>query len=187
MIMVFHLYFQKVDGAQFLSLEKRISDPVFGPWLALARVELPDLSSANPLVAEVLGDGPASLPEVAGRYQDLLRRSINEEKENAAAAWQELRKIVEGPESPIRIPREYIHDVEWLFDDENKRPLKKAQAALDLEIINLREKAPHALILIDRPVAGNVFTASRKRMFRTRSSSCLLSGCERYWSECVCV
>jgi len=141
---------------EFLSQEKRNSDPVFGPWLALAREESPDLSSANPLVVEALGNASASLAEIAGRYQDLLRRSINEEKENAAAAWQELRKIVEGPESPIRIPREYIHDVEWLFDDENKRPLKKAQAALDREVINLREKAPHALTLIDRPVAGNV-------------------------------
>ena len=141
---------------EFLSQEKRRSDPVFGAWVALARTKTPDLSIANPLVAEVLGGPAGNLPEVARHYQDLLWRSVNEEKQNEAAAWRELREVVRGPGSPIRIPREYIHDVEWLFDDENKGPLKKAQAALDREVINLREKAPHALTLIDRPVAGNV-------------------------------
>jgi len=34
--------------------------------------------------------------------------------------------------------------------------LKKAQAALDREVIKLREQVPHALALVDRSVAGNV-------------------------------
>lgn len=141
---------------EFLSQEKRRQDPVFGPWVALARNEVPDLSMVNPLVAEALGDRSGGLMVMAERYQELLRRSVNAEKENRSDPWQELREVVEGPGSPIRIPREYIHDVEWLFDDENKGPLKKAQAALDREVIKLREQVPHALALVDRSVAGNV-------------------------------
>ena len=141
---------------EFLSQEKRRQDPVFGPWVALARNEGSKLSMVNPLVAEALGEGPVSAAVMAERYQELLRRSVNEEKGNQSPPWQGLRKVVEGPGSPLRIPRQYIHDVEWLFDDENKGPLKKAQAALDREVIKLREQVPHALSLVDRPVAGNV-------------------------------
>ncbi len=141
---------------EFLSQEKRRQDPVFGPWVALARNEDPKLSMVNPLVAEALREGPVSAAVMAERYQELLRRSVNEEKGNQSPPWQGLRKVVEGPGSPLRIPRQYIHDVEWLFDDENKGPLKKAQAALDREVIKLREQVPHALSLVDRPVAGNV-------------------------------
>ena len=141
---------------EFLSQEKRRQDPVFGPWVALTRNEDPRLSMVNPLVEEALGEGPLSPAVMAERYQELLRRSVNEEKDNQSPPWQGLRKVVEGPGSPLRIPRQYIHDVEWLFDDENKGPLKKAQAALDREVIKLREQVPHALSLVDRPVAGNV-------------------------------
>ena len=146
---------------EFLSQEFRRADPVFGPWLALARGESPDLSGANPLVAEALrargiGKPPVAMTEVAGCYAELFRRSVGQEKDSKEQGWRELRAAVEGPGSPIRIPRQYIHDVEWLFDDANKGPLKKAQAALDREVINLGEKALHALCLVDRPVAGNV-------------------------------
>lgn len=153
---------------EFLSQEVRGEDPVFGPWVSLGRGESPDLSWANPLVAEALsvevhGKSPVAMQEVAGRYAELLQRSVDREKDNEVEAWRELRAAVEGPGSPIHIPRDYIHDVEWLFDDANKGPLKKAQAALDREVINLREKALHALCLVDRPVASNVRIFGRGR------------------------
>ena len=141
---------------EFLSQERRRDEPVFKPWCALVRgAELPG-AGVNQVVAKALAERPANMKEAAQIYQGLFQRSIAEEKDNTAAEWEAIRKVVTGPGSPIRIPREYIHDVEWLFYDGTKNPLKKQQAGLERQIINLKEKAPHALVLVDRPVAQNV-------------------------------
>jgi hypothetical protein len=141
---------------EFLSQKSRRDDPVFGPWLALSRGEAPKITSANVLVSEVLRSAGEDLKKAAMCYQILFGRAVQEEKDNHSADWNEVREAVTGHDSPIRIPREYIHDVEWLFDDGNKNPLKKQQAAIEREIIGLKNKASHALVMVDRAVAQNV-------------------------------
>jgi hypothetical protein len=142
---------------EFLSQEARRDDPVFGPWRALARGEsFRGVSSANVLVVEALRMAGADLKKAAKSYQTLFGRAVKEEGDNQAAEWREIREVVIGPASPLRIPRDYIHDVEWLFDDGSKNPLKKQQAAIEREILGLDRKAPHALVMVDRGVAQNV-------------------------------
>ncbi len=141
---------------EFLSQESRREDPVFGPWLALSRGGIHELPSANVLVVDALRSAGADLKKAAESYQALFGRAVKEEGGNKAAEWREIRDVVIGPASPIRIPRDYIHDVEWLFDDGSKNPLKKQEAAIEREILGLERKAPHALVMVDRGVAQNV-------------------------------
>jgi hypothetical protein len=141
---------------EFMSQESRRDDPVFGPWLAMSEGETPGFASANVLVADALRKAGADLTEVANCYQALFGQAVKEEKDNQSAPWREIREVVMGLDSPIRIPREYIHDVEWLFDDGSKNPLKKQQAAIERQIIGLERKAPHVLVMVDRAIAQNV-------------------------------
>lgn len=156
---------------EYLIQNDRKMDPVFGPWLALAKLNeetfaeeapkiLDGLSDANELVISKLREVPLmSMSDVANCYAELLQSvgkiaqsSINQEQ---------LVNVVSGKGSPIRVPRDYIHDVEWLFDEGSKTPLKKMLADIEREIIKLGKDAPHFLILVDRPVPINVNVFNR--------------------------
>ena len=156
---------------EYLIQNDREIDPVFRPWLALAKLNektftkeapkiLDDLSDANELVISKLHKVPLmSMSDVANCYAELFQsidktaqRSINQ---------QQLVNVVSGEGSPIRVPRDYIHDVEWLFDEGSKTPLKKMLADIEREIIKLGKEAPHSLILVDRSVPLNVNVFNR--------------------------
>ncbi len=146
---------------EYLSQEARRDDPVFAPWLALSEGRAEAASDANPLVREALS-GPVKDVAVAARcYAELFKRAGGKDGENDAPEWRQLREVVAGPGSPIRVPREYVHDVEWLFDTDTNKSLKKKLAELDREIVKLGEKAPHALVLVDRAVPQNVHIFKR--------------------------
>ena len=46
--------------------------------------------------------------------------------EEASNDHLQLKNVVFGKGSPIRVPREYVHDVEWLFDNASNNHLKKS-------------------------------------------------------------
>nr|NIP92219.1 DUF1553 domain-containing protein [Akkermansiaceae bacterium] len=146
---------------EYLSQGSRADDPVFGPWLALAGGKRGEFPGANPLVREALQEPVADMADAARRYGELFKRAAGAEGESDHPAWRQLREVVAGPGSPVRVPCEYMHDVEWLFDTDNNKALKGKLAELEREIIRLGEKAPHAVVLVDRPVPVNVHIFER--------------------------
>jgi len=156
---------------EYLIQNDRKTDPVFLPWLALAKIDdktfameapkiLDALSGANELVITRLRKVPLmSMSDVANVYAELFQ-SIDETAQSSISQKQ-LVNVVSGKGSPIRVPRDYIHDVEWLFDEGSKTPLKKMLADIEREIIKLGKDAPHSLILTDRSVPLNVNVFNR--------------------------
>ncbi|MCH2060782.1 MAG: DUF1549 and DUF1553 domain-containing protein [Verrucomicrobiales bacterium] len=145
---------------EYLSQANKASHPVFAPWHALRELKRNDFAvgkAANvlndlqdvvdPLVIATLTSPPlASHEDLAQRYGKLLN-------ENAQNPF--ISDIIHGPGSPIAFPRRYVHDVEWLFDDGARKSLKKLLADVERRIIELGERAPHAVALEDIPVAQN--------------------------------
>ena len=156
---------------EYLIQNERKTDSVFIPWIAMSKLDiknfsdnasdaLDSLSGANQLVVSKLQEAPLkSMLDVAKVYNDLFQ-SIENTNE-ASFNLQELADVVFGIGSPIRVPRSYIHDVEWLFDEGTKVPLKKMLADIEREIINLGEQAPHSLTLVDRSIPLNVNVFNR--------------------------
>ncbi|MDC0049090.1 DUF1549 and DUF1553 domain-containing protein [Verrucomicrobia bacterium] len=156
---------------EYLIQNNRKMDPVFVPWLALAKLNektftensskiLDDLPNANALVISKLSEGPLmGMSDVANCYAKLFQ-SVGKIAQSSADQKQ-LVNVVSGKGSPIRVPRDYIHDVEWLFDEGSKTPLKKKLADIEREIIKLGKDAPHCLILADRSVPLNVNVFNR--------------------------
>ncbi len=156
---------------EYLSQNDRKMDPVFRPWIALAKLNektfsdevetiLNGLSDSNGLVISKLREMPLmSMSDVANCYADLFQ-SVGKNPQSSIDC-QQLIDVVSGKGSPIRVPRDYIHDVEWLFDEGSKTALKKMLADIEREIIRLGEEAPHSLILVDRSVPLNVNVFNR--------------------------
>ena len=156
---------------EYLVQNDRKMDPVFEPWMALVKLNeetfadevpkiLDGLSDANDLVISKLREVPLmSISDVADCYAELLQ-SVGKTDQNSIDKKQ-LANVVSGKGSPIRVPRKYIHDVEWLFDEGSKTPLKKKLADIEREIIKLGKEAPHSLILVDRSVPLNVNVFNR--------------------------
>ncbi|HAA86765.1 MAG TPA: hypothetical protein DCE22_00820, partial [Verrucomicrobiales bacterium] len=156
---------------EYLSQNDRKMDPVFRPWIALAKLNektfsdevetiLNGLSDSNGLVISKLREMPLmSMFDVANCYADLFQ-SVGKNPQSSIDC-QQLIDVVSGKGSPIRVPRDYIHDVEWLFDEGSKTALKKMLADIEREIIRLGEEAPHSLILVDRSVPLNVNVFNR--------------------------
>ena len=156
---------------EYLSQNDRKMDPVFRPWIALAKLNektfsdevetiLNGLSDSNGLVISKLREMPLmSMSDVANCYADLFQ-SVRKNPQSSIDC-QQLIDVVSGKGSPIRVPRDYIHDVEWLFDEGSKTALKKMLADIEREIIRLGEEAPHSLILVDRSVPLNVNVFNR--------------------------
>ena len=154
---------------EYLSQNDREMDPVFRPWISLAKLNektfseevetiLNGLSGSNALVISKLREMPLmGMSDVADCYADLFQ-SVGKNPQSSDDYLQ-LIDVVSGKGSPIRVPRDYIHDVEWLFDEGSKTALKKMLADIEREIIRLGEEAPHSLILVDRsaPLNVNVF------------------------------
>jgi hypothetical protein len=154
---------------EYLSQNDREMDPVFRPWISLAKLNektfseevetiLNGLSGSNALVISKLREMPLmGMSDVADCYADLFQ-SVGKSPQNSVDYLQ-LIDVVSGKGSPIRVPRDYIHDVEWLFDEGSKTALKKMLADIEREVIRLGEEAPHSLILVDRsaPLNVNVF------------------------------
>ncbi len=136
---------------EFLSQEIRRSDPVFSAWVSLAEGgEIP--KEAHPLVATAL-QSASEMKGVAEAYAKLFNESREKEDDEK---WSAIRGAVVGEGSPIRVPHDYIHDVEWLFTEKTKEAIKKKLADVEREIIKLGEKAPHTLALVERTVPTNV-------------------------------
>ena len=156
---------------EYLVQNDRKMDPVFEPWMALVKLNeetfadeapkiLDGLSDANDLVISKLREVPLmSISDVADCYAELLQ-SVGKTDQSSIDKKQ-LANVVSGKGSPLRVPRKYIHDVEWLFDEGSKTPLKKKLADIEREIIKLGKEAPHSLILADRSVPLNVNVFNR--------------------------
>jgi len=156
---------------EYLIQNDRKMDPVFRPWVALAKINeknfaeeaatiLNSLSDSNDLVISRLREMPLmSMSDVANCYADLFQ-SVGI-KPQSSIVHQQLADVVSGKGSPIRVPRDYIHDVEWLFDEGSKTSLKKMLADIEREIIKLGKEAPHSLVLVDRSVPLNVNVFNR--------------------------
>ena len=141
---------------EFLSPSEIDSHPVFGAWKALARLpadqfaeryasSIGGLVSPHPAVIEVLGAAPLKdMGEVAARYGDLFKQHSGD---------PEIDKIVSGPGSPIAIPRDrHLHDIEWLFADDERNALKKLLAEVERRINALGPAAPHAIAMFDQAI-----------------------------------
>ena len=99
------------------------------------------------------------MSDVANLYSELFQEAAKT-KETSTNHLQ-LVNVISGEGSPIRVPRDYVHDVEWLFDNASNNHLKKKLAEIERAIINLGDKAPHSLILVDRSVPQNVNVLNR--------------------------
>ena len=151
---------------EFLIQSDRKTDPVFKPWIKLANLSdinfeeqakliLEQIDNANPLLVKRLIESPLkSISDVANVYGGIFQEVSKSEE--ASNDHLQLKNVVFGKGSPIRVPREYVHDVEWLFDNASNNHLKKKLADLEREIIKQGEKTPHSLILVDRHVPLNV-------------------------------
>ena len=156
---------------EYLIQSDRLSDPVFKPWLELAKLNektfdtqaktiLRQMAGANDLVVKKLINGPLTgMSDVATLYSQLFQEAAK--TKDTSANHRQLVNVISGEGSPIRVPRDYVHDVEWLFDNASNNHLKKKLADIEREIINLGDKAPHSLILVDRSVPQNVNVLNR--------------------------
>ncbi len=114
---------------EYLSQADKSDHPVFAPWKVLTKIKLPDfaggrvgkllreIKNVDPVVMDALSTPPLeSLEDLAQRYGKLL----NEHAQNPAIAG-----VLNGPGSPVALPRRHVHDVEWLLDDDARKTLKK--------------------------------------------------------------
>jgi hypothetical protein len=126
------------------------SDPVFAPWHAFARKSpLPDVR-LNERVAEAFSDPPpASLREVAARYGKLL----------TGPADGELREVLYGPDSPVRVPSGTVLEAEYFLDWPLREELLRRQGRIDRWILETDGAPPYAVVLESPPgrAAARVF------------------------------
>lgn len=147
---------------EYLSRSCRESDPVFAPWKALekspahASDTLQALSEfANSIVIERLqGESLTSMREVALCYASLFRDAAK--PESIGAVWEEIRQVIQAPDSPLIIARDHPHDVEWLFTNGPQSAIKKAFASYERRLFALREHAAYTVALVDRAVPQNM-------------------------------
>lgn len=144
---------------QYLAQSDKEQHPIFGAWHALAglppeafadgsaRRIVESLENVDPLVSAALSQATlGGMEDVARCYADLLKNH---------ASNPVIAEVLDGPGSPIAIPRCHLHDIEWLFDEATKAGLKGQFANVERRIIELGESAPHAVAMEDAPVPQN--------------------------------
>jgi hypothetical protein len=125
----------------------------------------------NPLVLQAFATGaPDSMQEVARRYGELLlnahqtwRQVVKDAAEkNLPApaalpdpAQEELRQVLYAPDSPVRVPKGAMVDLEWFFDESTRVEVAKLQAEIDRWIIKSSGAGAYAVILADKPTQRN--------------------------------
>ncbi len=130
-------------------------EPLFAPWLAFAelpkdtfRKEAEKVTSAlatdaagqdAPAVVGVfVGNPPASLDEVANRYNRVFAESPD----------QSIRTFLEGHDSPISLDADQVHRLFDVPEGQRKRAL---QRAIDELQATHPGAPPRAMVLVDKP------------------------------------
>ncbi|WP_337173259.1 PSD1 and planctomycete cytochrome C domain-containing protein [Paludisphaera sp.] len=165
---------------RFLRRRAIPSDPVFGPWAELMKLDdaaiagrEPEILAGwsgrigveaeqlNPLVESALLAAPIrSRADVAKVYADLLRRVYEESRatpvDPADAARRQVIEIVAGPESPSYFPRGQTRS--FMSRGEKDAFGGKVQE-LDRMTVKAADPAPRAMVLVDsdEPYAPRVF------------------------------
>ncbi|HUQ69480.1 MAG TPA: DUF1553 domain-containing protein, partial [Planctomycetaceae bacterium] len=158
---------------RLLELTRKTHDPVFAPWHALAHLpedgfatqamslikswrEAPvDADPFNALVVDALATRPPqNMAEVVEEYGRLLGEADTKRDD---PAWEELRQVQMGPDSPLRAPLDDLE--EFLFVDATLQNKLHDHRRLVDDWIASAGAAPHAPGLQDAtvPVTPRVF------------------------------
>lgn len=144
---------------EYLSLSDKKNHPIFAPWVALTKIPpsefsdkataaLKSLRDIDPVITMALSKPPLR------DKQDLAIRYAKIFKENAQHPV--IARIISGPGSPLAIPRDrHLHDIEWLFADDERNSLKTKLAEIERRIYQLGNEAPHTVAMADQPVPQN--------------------------------
>ncbi|MDB4749137.1 DUF1549 domain-containing protein, partial [Akkermansiaceae bacterium] len=144
---------------EYLSLSEKENHPIFAPWVALTKIPLAEffdkatatlqsLRDIDPVITKALTSPPLrDKQDLTTRYAKIFK----EKTQHPAIA-----RIISGPGSPIAIPRDrHLHDIEWLFADDERNSLKKKLAEIERRIYQLGNDAPHTVAMADQAVPKN--------------------------------
>jgi hypothetical protein len=164
----------------YLERAEQQSDPIYAPWIAFSKLEDDEFAtkaieislqlrahqpSVHPTVLAAFVDPPSNIAEVAARYGKILAtidKTWNELCEAAQRDAKEppismmdvdeesLRQAWWGAESPCKIPRESMANIEWLWDDVTLNELWKLQGEIERWIIQNPTAEPHYVALVDQ-------------------------------------
>jgi len=110
------------------------------------RLQAAPVDEVDPIVAQEFLLPPKSFREVCDRYGRLFAGP--------------LRDLLDGPQSPCRVPEGSIVQSETFFDTATLTELWKLQGEVDRWIIRSKREAPHAVMLVDQS------TPTDPRIFR---------------------
>ncbi len=160
------------------------SDAIFGPWLAFTALAKTNFAEAakplaerfamndgatnqlNPLVAALFTNAPASLKEVADRYDKLFEATDKQWRELAAKAnaptafadknREALRQVLYADDSPFSMESEEMYR---LFDTPAQQKVRALRRKIDELDATHAGAPPRAMVLKDRatPVEPVVF------------------------------
>jgi cytochrome c553 len=166
---------------RYLERSRRVHDPVFAPWHALAALPekefaaragkvLADLrarpTGVNPLVLRALGEKPPqTLAEAARRYADLLHgvdrhwqkmlRQVPAGKPAPTrltdANEEQLRQVFYGPDSPPNVAMNPVGDLDLLPDRPSQAKLQELRKAVESWRATGPGAPPRAMVLEDLP------------------------------------
>jgi hypothetical protein len=121
----------------------------------------------NPLLARALVEKPpGSMKDVAQRYGELLKRADTKWKEALREAalsilpppdsladpdWEELRRVLYGPEAPPDVPPGLFSELELLPDRPSQGQLQELRKAVEKWRIEGPGAPPRANVLVDAP------------------------------------
>ena len=119
----------------------------------------------NPLIAQAFAHkSPNSLKDVAGIYGDLLRRVEKKWEETlhgaalsmepppdslSDAAWEELRRVLYGPDAPADVPPGLLSELELLPDRPAQAKLQELRKAVEKWRVEGPGAPPRANVLVD--------------------------------------
>ncbi|MFO1020294.1 MAG: PSD1 and planctomycete cytochrome C domain-containing protein [Planctomycetales bacterium] len=151
---------------RFLDQTRKQHHPVMAPWHAFAQIKPGAFAAqAGGLITHWTDDSgdpkrinsmllqrlrqkpPTSLVDLAHTYGELFREADGHSGQDPA--WGEIRKILDDPEGPVRIPYEELED--YFFVDASQQNVYHEQQRLVEDWIGTAGAAPHALILTDLP------------------------------------
>ncbi len=140
---------------RYLKNTAKTPHAVWAPWHALAAVSEADFvaqaaavidkvkaEKLNPHVVALLSPAPASLPELAGRYIDLLIKFDGAESSKDFDVEQ-LRQILRSNDSPPLLP---VNDLINYLTADDKQQLTQYKRALAQQLAALPENADHYLL-----------------------------------------
>ena len=157
----------------FLHVAKESTHSIFGPWIAIAKIERGQFATEvppalavllgegklNPLVASAFATPPESPADAAARYTKLF---VEAAKQDVAGA-PELRAFLDDPHSPVAVPDTGITNNDQFFPFKAIEELWKLQSDVERRMIELG--LPSALVLVDGAPEPN------PRVFRRGSPS----------------